>query len=118
MKKGMQKIFLILCMGITSMVTLVAFAGPPPAGNTDFANQNTEFLPGVPKAPSTPTTDLFDDQAGGGNVNGLLGSIKIAINRVLGLLALIALIILIIQGVLMLVNARDSKKIEEGYTTV
>ncbi|MFA7284530.1 MAG: hypothetical protein WC004_01770, partial [Candidatus Absconditabacterales bacterium] len=49
--------------------------------------------------------------------SALVGA-KRAINRVLGLLALIALIILIIQGVLMLVNARDSKKIEEGYTTV
>lgn len=64
MKKGAQKILLMLCMGIVGMVTLVAVAAPPPAGNTDFANQNTEFLPGVPKAPSEPTTDLFDDQNG------------------------------------------------------
>ncbi len=118
MKKILERGFLIVFVSILSMISLVTFASPPPPpGDTDFANQNTEFLPGVPKAPTTATTNLLDDSAGG-NVNGLLASIKLAINWVLWLLALIALIILIIQGIIMLVNARDSKKIEEGYTTV
>jgi hypothetical protein len=48
----------------------------------------------------------------------LLDGIKLAINRVLWLLALIALIVLIYTGVMMLINARDSKKVEEWYGVV
>lgn len=86
---------------------------------TNFQKQNTTFLPGVPKAEqgAAEDEDLFNGDSADTTGN-LLGTVKNVINWVLGLLALIALIILIIQGVLMLINARDSKKIEEGYTTI
>lgn len=84
---------------------------------TNFQNQDTSHLPWVPKAPSSPTTDVFKDGKDS-TATALLDGIKLAINRVLWLLALIALIILIYQWVIMLVNAKDSKKIDEWYTTV
>jgi hypothetical protein len=43
--KTFQKLFIALCFGVTSMFSFVAFAST----DTDFSNQNTEFLPGVPK---------------------------------------------------------------------
>ena len=83
-----------------------------------FWNQDLCAAPGVPTVESkTYTQTDFESDANGGGRSALVWA-KRAINRVLGLLALIALIILIIQWVLMLVNARDSKKIEEWYTTV
>lgn len=114
-----QKLFLMLTLTLVGAFSFVALAQDPGATvkGTNFSEQNTKYLPGVPKAPTADKTNLTDDWSGW-NVNGLLTSIKLAINRVLGLLALIALIILIYQGVLMLINARDSKKIEEWYTTV
>ncbi len=100
------------------------FANTPPGPgtspvpkNTNYSIQNTEYLPWVPKIPTEKTKDLTQEDPNGW-VNGLLATVKNTINRVLGLLALIALIILIYQGVMMLVYARDSKKIEEWYTTV
>ena len=49
-------------------------------------------------------------------MNGLLGSIKIAINRVLGLLALIALVICLWAGWKMLTAAGDAKAYGDGFT--
>lgn len=85
---------------------------------TNFQNQDTSALPGVPKVPTSATTDVFDDTATGSTATALLDGIKLAINRVLWLLALIALIVLIYTGVMMLINARDSKKVEEWYGVV
>ncbi len=105
--------------------TLVASPpGPGPSADSCdpsdgwFRNQNLCAAPGVPTVESkTYTKSDFDSDASGGG-RAALSWAKRAINRVLGLLALIALIVLIYEWVLMLVNARDSKKIEEGYTTV
>lgn len=98
--------WLLLCMGVGSFSVA-----------TDFQHQDTSALPWVPKAPNSPTTDVFKDGKDS-TATALLDGIKLAINRVLWLLALIALIILIYQWVIMLVNAKDSKKIDEWYTTV
>ncbi len=118
--KLFMKSFVLMLFFWVSFFTLfnntVVFAGWTPT-KTDFFNQNTKHLPGVPKTPTEETKDLSQEDVNGW-VNGLLATVKNTINRVLGLLALIALIILIYQGVMMLVYARDSKKIEEWYTTV
>ena len=110
----------MVVMGI-SFFSPIAFAQDAPgwAVKTNFQKQNTTFLPGVPKADvgAAEDEDLFGGD-GADTATNLLGTVKNVINWVLGLVAIIALIILIIQGVLMLVNARDSKKIEEGYGTI
>jgi len=115
---NMKKLFLLLfsLFSLSIFSCGLVFAWWTPA-KTDFFNQNTKHLPGVPKTPTEETKDLSQEDVNGW-VNGLLATVKNVINRVLGLLALIALIILIYQGVMMLVYARDSKKIEEWYTTV
>lgn len=120
MKTFFKKLTLIVWIAIVSLSWVVfATQGGQWWWNTktDFFNQNTKHIPGVPKAPNEETKDLSKEDATWW-VNGLLGTVKNVINRVLGLLALIALIILIYQGLIMLINAKDSKKIEEWYTTV
>lgn len=115
---NMKKLFLLLfsLFSLSIFSYGLVFAGWTPA-KTDFFWQNTKHLPWVPNAPKEESKDLRQEDPNGW-VNGLLATVKNTINRVLGLLALIALIILIYQGVMMLVYARDSKKIEEWYTTV
>lgn len=115
----MKKLLLWWCAIVWSLIlsTSIFFAQTTLA--TDFQHQNTDSLPWVPKASEwkSEAEDLFGWDSADTTKN-LLSSVKNAINRVLGLLALIALIILIYQGVMMLVYARDSKKIEEWYVTV
>lgn len=82
-----------------------------------FFNQKTDVIPAVPKAPTEATTDLSKDTEDWW-VNTLLDTIRKAINRALGLLALIALIILIIAWFQMLFNSRDDGKVKEWYKTV
>lgn len=106
----------LLSMMFVLLFELVSFCWVSIA--TNFQNQDTSALPWVPKVPTAATTDVFDDTATGSTATALLDGIKLAINRVLWLLALIALIVLIYTGVMMLINARDSKKVEEWYGVV
>lgn len=113
----MKKFLSILIFFVVSVISSVSLIGFATTVEKSFQNQNTEFLPWVPKKTDPNVAeDLFADQNDA--TWWLLISIKLVINRVLWLLALIALIVLIYTWVMMLINARDSKKIEEWYGVV
>ena len=80
----------------------------PTDGNTPFNKSSTDSAQGIGVAKSgTPDA---------GNAGGLLGAVKTAINRVLGLLALIALCICLWAGWKMLTAAGDAKAYGDGFT--
>lgn len=91
---------------IMSLMWIASFA------TAQFDKQNTTYNPGVPGSTTLNINSTTDIET------KVLWNIKVAINRVLGLLALIALIILIITWVTMLVNARDDKAVDAWYKTV
>ena len=83
-----------------------------------FWNQNLCPAPWVPVVEEQVYTKPDFDSDTGWWWKQALTWVKLIINRVLWLLALIALIVLIYTGVMMLINARDSKKVEEWYGVV
>jgi hypothetical protein len=71
MRNIMKQIsYFLLSLSLLSMfifgvfgLTNTTLAQDPPLPETSFQNQNTDFLPAVPKIPDSDTTDLFDDSA-------------------------------------------------------
>lgn len=106
--------------GAFALMFLVAFVSPALAwaGADGSFTQPTDWTNTF-----TKTTDSAKNigvaQAGDPATNGaggLIGAVKIAINRVLGLLALIALIICLWAGFKMLTAAGDAKAYGDGFT--
>jgi hypothetical protein len=117
--KLVKKISTQLLLASVAVVGLFGFAfANGGAGNGGGFTQPTDG-----NNTFTKTTDSASNigvakagQADTGGAGGLIAAVKIAINWVLGLLALIALIICLYAGFKMLTAAGDAKAYGDGFT--
>jgi len=114
--KLLKQFALFACMAVFAIAPVFANGGrwgqggsfsQPSDGNNTFT-KTTDSAGGIGVAKS--------GEAATNGADGLIGAVKTAINRVLGLLALIALIICLWAGWKMLTATGDQKKYEEGFT--
>ena len=111
----MKKNLLILAgIIVTSLVPLFTQAAGDgySLGQWWFWWQTTIFNPDVPDA------ENFSGNVSDNGVNSLLNTVKVAINRVLGLLAFIALLFLLYGGFKILIAGTDDAAVGEAQTIV